>query len=70
MFYAATKNKIGIGCQIHTYAAWHKCWRKVADVHNFTVDEQREYIMYFNLACELYGKQKYKVAVPTGEGQV
>lgn len=64
MFYAASKNKIGIGCQIHTYAAWHKCWRKVADEHNFTVDEQREYIMYFNIACELYGKQKYKVSVP------
>ena len=64
MFYAATKNKIGIGCQIHSYAAWSKCYCKVAEKYGFSDAEQREYIMYFNIACELYGKQKYKVSVP------
>ena len=60
-FSVSTKNKIRVGCQIHTFYAWNKSWKKIASEYGLSEEEQKEYIMYFNLACDRYGKEKYKI---------
>ena len=63
-----TANKFAVGCQRYTFDGWHKFWRKIAERHGFTEAEQREYIAYFNLACERYGKEEYKVSFDDDTG--
>lgn len=60
--YMATPNKVGVGCKILTFAGWHRGWRKIAERFGLAEAEQREYIAYFNLACDRYGGEKYKIA--------
>ena len=60
-FSACTKNKIKIGCQIHSFSAWKRNWKRVAKENNFPKESWKEYALYFNLACDLYGKEKYKI---------
>ena len=60
-FYMASAHKVGVGCQIFSFAGWHKLWKTIATKFDFTSDEQKEYIGYFNLACDRYGKEEYKV---------
>ena len=65
-FYMATANKVGCGCQIFTFAGWHKHWRKIAVKFGMTEAEQTEYVSYFNLACERYGKTEFKIDLLDG----
>ena len=67
-FYIATANKVGCGCQIFTFAGWHKHWRKIAVRFEMTEAEQTEYVSYFNLACERYGKLEFKIDLTDGSG--
>ena len=67
-FYMATANKVGCGCQIFTFAGWHKHWRKIAIRFGMTEAEQTEYVSYFNLACERYGKLEFKIDLTDGSG--
>ena len=60
-FSACTKNKIKIGCQIHSFSAWKKRWKRIAKENDFPKESWKEYALYFNLACDLYGKEKYKI---------
>lgn len=60
-FSACTKNKIKIGCQIHSFSAWKRNWKRIAKENNFPKESWKEYALYFNLACDLYGKEKYKI---------
>jgi hypothetical protein len=59
--YMCAANKFAVGCQRYTFAGWHRFWRRIAERNGFTGEEQREYIAYFNLACDRYGKQEFKV---------
>ena len=67
-FYMATANKVGCGCQVFTFAGWHKIWRKIAAKFGMTEAEQAEYVSYFNLACERYGKLEFKIDLTDGSG--
>lgn len=67
-FYMATANKVGCGCQIFTFAGWHKHWRKIAIKFGMTEAEQTEYVGYFNLACERYRKTEFKIDLLDGSG--
>lgn len=67
-FYMATANKVGCGCQIFTFAGWNKHWRKIAVKFKMTEAEQTEYVSYFNLACERYGKLEFKIDLTDGSG--
>ena len=67
-FYMATANKVGCGCQVFTFAGWHKFWRKIAAKFGMTEAEQAEYVSYFNLACERYGKLEFKIDLTDGSG--
>ena len=67
-FYMATANKVGCGCQIFTFAGWHKHWRKIAVTFNMAEAEQTEYVSYFNLACERYGKAEFKIDLTDSSG--
>ena len=67
-FYMATANKVGCGCQVFTFAGWHKFWRKIAAKFGMTEAEQTEYVSYFNLACERYGKLEFKIDLTDGSG--
>ena len=60
-FSACTKNKIKIGCQIHSFSAWKRNWKRIAKENDFPKESWKEYALYFNLACDLYGKEKYKI---------
>ena len=64
--YMATANKVACGCQIFTFEGWHKHWREIAEKFNMSADEQAEYVSYFNLACDRYNKQKYKIDFTDG----
>ena len=67
-FYMAAANKVGCGCQVFTFAGWHKFWRKIAAKFDMTEAEQTEYVSYFNLACERYGKLEFKIDLTDGSG--
>ena len=67
-FYMAAANKVGCGCQVFTFAGWHKHWRKIAVKFKMTEAEQTEYVSYFNLACERYGKLEFKIDLTDGSG--
>ena len=67
-FYMATADKVGCGCQVFTFAGWHKFWRKIAVKFGMTEAEQTEYVSYFNLACERYGKLEFKIDLTDGSG--
>ena len=67
-FYMATANKVGCGCQVFTFAGWHEHWRKIAAKFGMTEEEQVEYVGYFNLACERYGKLEFKIDLTDGSG--
>ena len=67
-FYMAAANKVGCGCQVFTFAGWHKFWRKIAAKFGMTEAEQAEYVSYFNLACERYGKLEFKIDLTDGSG--
>ena len=67
-FYMATANKVGCGCQVFTFAGWHEHWRKIAAKFDMTEEEQVEYVGYFNLACERYGKLEFKIDLTDGSG--
>ena len=67
-FYMAAANKAGCGCQVFTFAGWHKFWRKIAAKFDMTEAEQAEYVSYFNLACERYGKLEFKIDLTDGSG--
>ncbi len=67
-FYMAAANKVGCGCQVFTFAGWHKFWRKIAAKFGMTEVEQTEYVSYFNLACERYGKLEFKIDLTDGSG--
>ncbi len=60
-FSMCAKNKIKIGCQIHSFSAWERNWKRIAKENNFPKESWKEYALYFNLACDLYGKEKYKI---------
>ena len=60
-FSACAKNKIKIGCQIHSFSAWKRSWKRIAKENDFPKENWKEYAIYFNLACDLYGKEKYKI---------
>ena len=66
--YMHSENKFAVGCQHYTFEGWHKLWRRIAKQNEFTEAEQREYIAYFNLACERYGKEQYKVSFEDNSG--
>ena len=66
--YMCDSRRFAVGCQKYTFAGWHKFWRKIAANNGFTEAEQKEYIMYFNLACERYGKTEYKVSFEDESG--
>ena len=70
--YMCDSRRFAVGCQRYTFAGWHKFWREIAKRNGFTKEEQKEYIMYFNLACERYGKVEYKVSFEdeSGKGEV
>lgn len=61
--YMVSENKVGCGCQIFTFKGWHKNWRRIAARFGMSEAEQAEYVNYFNLACERYGKAKYKIDI-------
>ncbi len=69
--YICTPDKFAIGCQHYTFAGWNRFWKRIAKKYAFT-EEVREYIAYFNLACDRYGKQEYKILdlEATGNGEV
>ena len=60
-FATATKDKIKVGHKIYTFKQWNANWKSLAKADGFTEEEIREYVLYFNLACELYGKQDCKI---------
>ena len=66
--YMFTAEKFAVGCQHYTFAGWNRFWRKIAERYNFTEAEQREYIAYFNLACDRYGKEEYKISFDDDSG--
>lgn len=59
-FYVSSENTITIGCQIHTFEEWQKNYKQIAEKHD-GLEVLTEYIRYFNLACEMYGKEEYKI---------
>ena len=67
-FCMAAANKVNCGCQVFTFAGWHKFWRKIAAKFGMTEAEQTEYVSYFNLACERYGKLEFKIDLTDGSG--
>ena len=67
-FYMAAANKVGCGCQVFTFAGWHKFWRRIAAKFGMNEAEQAEYVSYFNLACERYNKTEFKIDLTDGSG--
>ena len=67
-FYMASANKVGCGCQVFTFAGWHKFWRRIAAKFGMTEAEQAEYVSYFNLACERYNKAEFRIDLTDGSG--
>ncbi len=59
-FYVSSENTITTGCQIHTFEEWQKNYKQIAKEHD-GLEVLTEYIRYFNLACEMYGKEEYKI---------
>ena len=59
-FYVSSENTITTGCQTHTYEEWQKNYKQIAEEHD-ELEALTEYIRYFNLACEMYGKKEYKI---------
>lgn len=59
-FYVSSENTITTGCQTHTYEEWQKNYKQIAEEHG-GLEVLTEYIRYFNLACEMYGKEEYKI---------
>ena len=59
-FYVSSENTITTGCQIHTFEEWQKNYKQIAEEHD-GLEALTEYIRYFNLACEMYGKEEYKI---------
>lgn len=70
--YMYDSRRFAVGCQRYTFEGWHKFWRRIAAKNGLTAEEQREYIMYFNLACDRYGKPECKVSFDddSGNGEV
>lgn len=66
--YMATKSKVGCGCQVFTFAGWERHWREIAEKYNMTEEQQQEYVTYFNLACERYGKTECKIDIADESG--
>lgn len=60
-FCICSKNEIKIGCHVHSFAAWKRNWKRIAKENGFPDEKIKEYILYFNMACDLYGKEKYKI---------
>ncbi len=63
-FYVSSENTITTGCQIHTFEEWQKNYKQIAETHG-GLEVLTEYIRYFNLACEMYGKEEYKIDLKT-----
>ena len=59
-FYVSSENTVTTGCQTHTYEEWQKNYKQIAEEHG-GLEVLTEYIRYFNLACEMYGKEEYKI---------
>lgn len=59
-FYVSSENTVTAGCQIHTFEEWQKNYKQIAEEHD-GLKVLTEYIRYFNLACEMYGKEEYKI---------
>lgn len=55
-FNISSPDTIRCGCQDHTWREWHDAYQAIADKHN-AADIVREYVLYFNLACKLYGHE-------------
>jgi hypothetical protein len=55
LFNVAGKNQIAVGCHIKTVEEWRDIYKNKFVEYRFTKDEQREYLLYFNLASALYG---------------
>jgi carbonic anhydrase/acetyltransferase-like protein (isoleucine patch superfamily) len=54
-FSVSSEDSITVGCQTRTVVEWRETYEREFENHNFTAAERREYILYFNLAAELYG---------------
>jgi carbonic anhydrase/acetyltransferase-like protein (isoleucine patch superfamily) len=54
-FNMAGENLITVGCQIRTAEEWRNTYKEEFEKHDFTEEEQIEYIRYFNLASDMYG---------------
>ena len=50
----STPETVRIGCQDHTWHEWHDRYQEISREHNAD-DVLGEYILYFNLLCNLYG---------------
>ncbi len=55
-FNIASNDLVRCGCQTHTWPEWHDKYKEIAKAHN-AEDILSEYILYFNLACKLYGHE-------------
>lgn len=55
-FNISSPETIRCGCQDHTWREWHDAYQAIAKEHN-AADIVREYVLYFNLACKLYGHE-------------
>ena len=54
-FSVSSKTHITVGCTSLTVAKWLEVYEEMFNRHEFTREEQAEYIAYFNLAAQLYG---------------
>ena len=57
-FNVSSKTTIQIGCSSFSIEDLQKNWVALAREYHFTEQEIEEYVLYFNLAADLYGFEK------------